>query len=210
MSWVLTIYDVVYDIGTWLYDAYYTVKDWVWPFNLLADPIYYVYWGCRLALNPILSFNLWVDYIIYQVSRIRSWEDIIGLLETWRTMAENAWAWVLDWRDNVLSAIDTWWNSSDNPIRPYVDSTWQSAKDLVANVQKEVSQVHAAWDDFWTTTYPTLISSSDANTLVDTKITEASPFWAGWQDVKNNVVTFITAPLDWLWERFTDWFLGRE
>lgn len=186
------------------------VPDLAWLTDWIKTPLLFIYETIFKLIKPITQFGYLVNDVADKVSNILSSVDIIKLLKTWLQYAEDAWAWVNDAPSKVWGLTTEWWRSTNNPIRAAIDGIIQLAKDLVAGVQKELTEVHTAWDDFWTITYPTLISAKDANDLMDTKVKETKPFWEGWSDVKDNVVKLISAPFDWLLERFTDWFLGKE
>jgi len=46
--------------------------------------------------------------------------------------------------------------------------------------------------------------------LINTAFLERDSWWAGWQDWRDQVAEFFTNPLEFLLNRFTDWFLGPE
>ena len=83
------------------------------------------------------------------------------------------------------------------------------------------TNLKAAWDTFWTVTFPTLVSWAwlttwwnsrleDIQGLINSAFTIREGLWTGWQDWRDKVVEFFTDPLEWLLAKFTDWFLGPE
>ncbi|KKK66018.1 hypothetical protein LCGC14_2968300, partial [marine sediment metagenome] len=81
--------------------------------------------------------------------------------------------------------------------------------------------LRASWDNFWVTIYPGLVSFAwlttwwnerlaDVAGLIDSAFTIREGLWDGWQDVRGAVLEFFSDPLEWLWSKFTDWFLGPE
>ncbi|GAH38074.1 unnamed protein product, partial [marine sediment metagenome] len=75
--------------------------------------------------------------------------------------------------------------------------------------------------DFFTITLPNLLTFEwlsiwwnarllDINSLIESWTVTLSPFWEGWQEIRESVFEFFTDPLTWLETKFTDWFLGEE
>ena len=182
----------------------------MWPLYLLGTPLYYLHYLSWRLLTPIAHFGDWVDDVAAKVANILTWSTIWSYILSYVPNLVAIRDWFYNWWSNVRAVVADWWPTVVPTVQGWVNDAKQLAQALVANVQKELSSLHTSWDNFWTLTYPTLISKNDANALMDTKIKESEPFWKGWQDVKDNVVKFISSPLDWLLERFTDWFLGKE
>jgi len=106
------------------------------------------------------------------------------------------------------------------------------AASLVAGVSGWLTNLQAAWDEFkgliptideviswWGNWAGSVLATIDTwwdstvlevQGFIDSAFTEREPFWAGWQDWRDKVIEFFTDPLEWLLEKFTDWFLGPE
>ena len=232
MSFIDNIFNLVWGICWYFYNAYVEVKDWVWPFSYLQYLFYYLHDAFYDLSYAILDFGDWVDDVWSKVQNILTSEGVLGLLKWWFPWLENVGLWFTDRWKWFTTSVGNWWETIKPTVLGWIELAKQLAKDLVANVQKELSQVHTswdnfwtltwpqwmyqfnglaiAWDNFWTITFPTLISSKDANDLMDTKIKEAEPGWLGWTDFKDKVVLFFTDPLSWLVDRLEDWFWGIQ
>ena len=127
-----------------------------------------------------------------------------------RFAAVGAWAWVTNAVQNITDTIGDWWLVAQTTVQGWIAAATEGLADL-----------KVAWSTFWSVTLPTLVDFAwlttwwtsrltDIGNLIDSAFTLRSGLWEGWQEARTNVSNFITTPLDWLWERFTDWFLGRE
>lgn len=218
------------DICSFFYDAYLEVKDWAWPLSYLQYPFYNISLAfLHLYMNTV-TFGAWVTDVSSKISNILSAEGVLGLLKYWFPWLADVGEWFVDRWKWFMTAVGDWWATILPTVLGWIETAKQFAVSLVANVQKELSQLHTSWDNFWTLTwpqwskkldridvawdnfwvitFPTLISKKDANDMVDSKINETKPFWECWQDVRDDVVTFIGSPFDWLAGKLEDWFWG--
>jgi len=210
MSFIDDIFSFVWDISDWFYQAYLTVQGWVWPFYLLGTPLYYLYYLSRRLLTPIAHFGDWVVDIVNKVSQILGPEGIISLLRTWLTYAENAWSWVSNAWASVTGIVGDWWAATTLTVQGWIDIAKQTLQGLINNLTNLVGVLQTAWDNFRTLTLPNLISSLDAAKLIDSTLKRWFPDYDDLVKLWANTKLFISSPLDWLWERFTDWFMGKE
>lgn len=198
------------DMAAAMNAVYLAVKGWIWPFYLAA-PFF-------LTLSVILSsiaagfgiVGTWVAWLGGQIALILDLDTITLAFRTWIDAATGAWEWVTNAWQRVTDIVGDWWLVTQTTVEGWIDTAVEGLSDL-----------KAAWDNFWTVLFPNLVNFdwlaiwwssrlTDIGNLIDSAFTLRSGLWEGWQEVATNVVDFITTPLDWLWERFTDWFLGRE
>ena len=232
MQFINWIIEELEDIADFFHDAYLEVTDWVWPFNLLEYPLYGIYGRFHWLAEWFEDFGAWVDDTADKISHmITSW-DIFELLQTWLDWAADAWFWVRYAWDNVIDIVNDWWASILPYILSYVDAATEGFTDLVAawdnfwtttwpGVLTEITDLKNEWDNFWVVTFPSLVSFdrlttwwgdrlSEVDSLLSSWTLTLSPLWEGWQEIRDSVVEFFADPLEWLWARFTDWFLGPE
>ena len=227
-----SIFSTVWDISSQFYSAHYTVSGWVWPFNLLATPLYWLYQLSWNLLTPIAQFGDWVSAVTTRVSSILSSIDVMILLRTWLTYAENAWTWVMNAGTNVTNIVNTWWSSTSQTVQVWVNEAKQYAEGLVASTMGLVINLQASWDAFkdkipsidaviawWGNWWGNILAQlgtwwisrlSEVQVLINTAFTVREGLWAGWQEWRGQVAEFFNDPLEYIWERFTDWFLGPE
>lgn len=174
----------------------------------------------------------------------------IGLAQEARNIAEGIKGELTDRIDQLGTAIDGWLARLDElrkSIPDIVDNWWQDIKpdvlDWIDARTKGLADLKAAWDNFWTVTWPGLINdleglraswdnfrrytlpglvnvgwitdwwsgkSRDIDGWITGAFTARDDLWRGWQEQRDNVIQFFTDPVEFIWARFTDWFLGGE
>ncbi|MFH0913869.1 MAG: hypothetical protein V1849_01090 [Chloroflexota bacterium] len=156
----------------------------------------------------VSDFSVWVDQVTQQLAGLSSWENLKATILGWFPRLVPMLAWFGDWWNFVWAKVETWWLT----VQPIVQG-WINTATL------GLSELMVAWNNFWRVTFPTLINWEGINTWwnakyleVETSInsafTEREGLWSGWQDIRDNVVTFFQDPLGFLEKKFTDWFLG--
>lgn len=231
MRWVDNIFSFVWDISQLFLDAYQEVKGWWWPFNLLQHPLYglfRVFWN---LLTPIAHFGDWVDDVWNKVQNILTTEGVLGLLKGWFPWLEGVGSWFANRWKWFTTTVGDWWDTTKPTVLGWIDTAKQLAKDLVASIQKELSQVHTSWDNFWTLTWPQwtktldtlsssfgnfwtitlpgLITGKAAGDLIDSTLKDWFPFYDDLAQLWGEVKLFFTNPLDWLVSKLEDWFWGE-
>ncbi|GAI90757.1 unnamed protein product, partial [marine sediment metagenome] len=102
------------------------------------------------------------------------------------------------------------WETELQELKDILDSTISYLTDWWNTEFQELRDIAEAVTYFFTVTLPTLASKLDVRDLIDSAIEELRPFIEGWQEIKDSVLEFFVDPLEWLWTRFTNWFLGPE
>ena len=229
MNWIV---ERLSDAAGFFWDIGLEVYDWVWPFYLASDFFFSLQGVFANLAWDFSEFAEWVDDAVGQLADILSWSNIRSLIEGWLDGIDDIIDWFGNWWVWVGQEIDDWWQSVKDDVQGLIDSATQGLAGLLATWDSfwnitwpqwmgEFDTLLAAWDDFWTTTFPDLVNFSwletwfntkilDIQRLIDTAIGNWAPLLESWQEVKDNVIEFSADPLEWLWTRFTDWFLGPE
>jgi len=203
-----------------------------WPFYLLAPALR----GLEEAFNWLAyhftAFSNWVSDVGVKVSGILDQGDIIGLLRTWLDYAEWAWTWVRDAGANITGIIKDWWVERLSDIKGLIDIATEGFDDLRVAWDSFWNITFPEWtatleilkDDiafFFKWQFPELFNITTAEEwwktklkevtdYVDTQLKLLEPLLAGWQELRDEVIEFFNDPWEWLWLKFTDWFLGPE
>jgi len=206
MSFIYDIIDYLNDVSDFFYDIYIEILGWVWPFWQAAD----LFYGLCVLFNNLAwafhDFADWLDWAHNEIRNILSWSDIRSEIRDWLDGIENLVEWFKNWADWINQAIDSWW-----------DSAKQTVKDLIAIATQGLDNLLIAWDNFWTVTFPTLVSFTwlsiwwdnkliELNLFIESTLATWSPFWEGWQEVRDSVTEFFTDPLQWLYDKMDEWF----
>lgn len=229
MNWIV---ERLNDASDFFYSVYHEVIGWVWPFYLTADFFY----DLCLVFNELAwdfyAFGQWVDAAADKLEDILSWSYIKSLIRSWLPDLEDVATWWHNWTTWVGQRIDDWWDSTRTTVQGWIDQANQNIRSLIddatawlARLQSSVddlldllpgiSEITAWFSDWWGNVLSHLTGwwadrVADVQGLIDSAFAAREPFWAGWQDVRDNVITFISSPLDWLLDRFGDWFFGPE
>ena len=232
MSFFDDIFSLVWDISELFHEAYLEVDSWYSPFNYLATPLYWIYRRTGSLLTPISQVSDWAYDINQSIASLPSMGTIWSTFKDWFNWAEWSWQWVQDSWLIIPGMIDDWWNSTMVEVQGWIDESSQYFTGIVNTLLAKVSQVElsisellgrlpvldelVSWWDNWQGNVHTYIDTwwtstmGEVQGLINTAFIDRESWWTGWIDVKNEVIEFITNPLDFLLDRFTDWFLGPE
>jgi len=203
MNWII---DLIWDTSEWFYEAYKEVRDWVYPFSLLEYPLYAITWNFRDLAEAFYDFSEWVEDTIDWLSSILSWSNIRQLILGWIPNLESIALWFLSWVDNIKQVISDWWAAQLPYILDYIDAAVGGLEDFIAT-----------WDNFWTVIYPSLVSFNwlttwwntkllDIDALINSWFVSFTPFWEGWQEIRNEVTNFFADPLQWFYDKLDEFF----
>ena len=206
MSFINYIIEELEDAQDWFYEAYLEVRDWISPFNLLEYPLYGLYGVFMWLVQDFEDFRDWLEWANDLISDILSWSNIRSLIRGWLDGVEDALDWFKSWTTWVGQYIADWWSG----ILPYILDYVDSAVEGLVNLK-------ATWENFWNNIFPTLLTFDWLNTwwqsrlleidaLISSWLASFSPFWEGWQEVRDEVTSFFADPLQWFYDRLDDFF----
>ena len=174
----------------------------------------------------------WYDWLEEQIEDLGIWPAIKKLIRSWLPDLEDAVVWWANWWDWIKSKVDDWWDSVKLTVQGWIAIATKGLDDLIEAWDTFwkvtwpewtglFNDLKATWDNFWTVIFPTLVSFSllttwwnsrlkDIDLLFETWTKKLIPFWEGWQEIRDTVLEFFDDPLEWLWGKFADWFLGPE
>lgn len=210
------------------YDAYLEVRGWVYPFYYLSYPLYSLYYAFYYLASYFSSFNDWVDWAANEIGNILSYSNIYSYFKTYFDYASDAWYWVRDAVYYVSNIIDNWWDATWYDVRSWVYARIDDVEVLIANTESWLANLQADFTNFidslpnlneilaWFTNWWSNILASiiawgaltvtQISSLIDSAFIARDSFWAGWQEVKSDVVEFFTDPLQWLYDRAENFF----
>lgn len=219
MTIIWFIIDILFNIGWWFWEAALNVHG----IPLVGDALYWVL--IRLAtlfyheddygglVEDCIAYYVaelgnWIENIEKLAKKALNWDEIQDLIRDWLEDIELLIEWFTTWITNVVGVIDDWWLAATVTVKAWIKVVADDLDDLIE-----------AWSDFWNNILPNLVNFTWLADWWNTKLTEISdliestirtwfPFYDDLVRLWDSIMAFITDPLEWLWGKFSDWFLG--
>jgi hypothetical protein len=232
MDFITSIISYCYQASNYFYSLYTNSVNATFPLSSLASFFYslsLLFTSLSYAFN---DFRAWLYNASDKISKILSIDTIVSYFNTWINYATNAWNWILNAANVIAYNIGAWWNTTQQTVLYWIDQAKQWALAQVNNLATTLAPVLAGWNSFvasipslneillWFTNWWANVLSHlsswwaerllDIKTLFDSWTLDLAPFWEGWQEIRETVFSFFNNPFDWLWDKFTNWFLGAE
>lgn len=224
-EWFIKATQWLVDAAMWCYNSALPLDGLGDIFNDLSD------WTSRVA-GYLFDASDWYDDVMDELEDILSWTTIRSKIRTWLDGIEDLVDWWENWWTNIKGKVDDWWEDTLDDVKGWIAAAVEGLASLLAawdtfwndlwpTLTSLVDTIKAAWDAFIKDTLPNLLDLTfltewwndrvkDVQDLIDTGFKLRDDFWKGWQDIRDTVLEFFDDPLEWLWARFTDWFLGPE
>lgn len=188
MNWII---EELEDIADFFYDAYQEVKDWLPPFDLLKYPLYGIYGRFRWLAEWFTDFRDWLDWASDWIDEILSWSNIRSMIRSWLYGIENALDWFLSWTTWVGQYITDWWSGILPYILTYIDNAVEGLTDLIAawdyfwtvtfpSWTSKLDDLRASWSNFWTITFPTLVNFTWLGIWWNSRLLEIDALISSW------------------------------
>lgn len=218
MDWLPDIEALLVWFDGWKSRVTSVISDW-WYYT--RDEVFA--WINDLESWTAAQLNTVRDWVLTLISDVESWTvtqindvrlailTIISDLEAWTITEFNI---VRDWILVLISDVESWTVTQINGVKSAILAI---IGDLELWTRAEIDTIMALlsalidWDALyaWITTWWD-DRIADVQGLIDTALSNWTPLLESWQDWKDSVAEFFADPLEWLWARFTDWFLGPE
>ena len=201
-------------VGGWLGDGFAALVDFA------SECAYYLW-----------KASQWYEDTVDALREILNWGTIQSYIRSWLAGIEAAIAWFSNAFSNVVSIIDAWWDSIQSTVQDWIAVATQGFDELKAawdnfwtvtwpGILDDIVGLKGDWTNFWNITFPTLVSFTwlttwwssrltDISALIDSAFTLRESLWAGWQELRDQVVEFFADPLKWLYDRLED-FMDRH
>jgi len=208
-----------------------TISSWRWVILVWTIDIGAILLG---VIDTLLG---WLNWLVTQTENAwnkaaEAWDKAVeifrDLSDAINREADRLWNNIETWWDE----LGEWWQVKKQWVKGQIGEAGDTLKGLIDDAQKGLDKLGAAWDNFWATTWPQLLKDFNALLVktgnffsgilpglatheeVDKAIADERLTWKDLLDFFTSfsraVVAFFTDPLDWLLEKFTDWFLGPE
>ncbi len=172
----------------------------------------------------------WYRDVSIKIGNYLSWDTIWSYIVSYIPNLEDIRDWFYGVTDNILSIVSDWWLATQVTVQGWIDTAvgelqgiagdWTSFwNNLWPALTDSFNSLKSGWSTFLGVTLPNLVNFSwletwwnsrlqDVRGLIDSAFLSRDSWWAGWQDMRAQVVEFFSNPIEYIWSRFIDWFLG--
>jgi len=134
--------------------------------------------------------------------------DVPNIMNTWIQMVNQLWSWFTSWVSGVTDIIGSWWGGVQWTVRSWIEAAVSGFNAALNNLQYWVDDIRMSWGNFVSGTLPGLVTGG----IVQQLIAGALMPWAGlfnfWGEFSHDMGAFFTNPLEFVWNKFNDWFFG--
>ena len=181
-------------IGAWFYNS--LGSDNIG--NVIPDPDS-LYWKW-------LAFGAWVSGKIEAIKDSLSWDSILALILTWFPFLSTMVSFFASLPDLIMATVSSWWLATSVTVGAAIEASIAFTVNVWNALAASIAAVGQQVNDFFTLMVPTLVTGLQVDDLIRSWAVSLEPFWAGWSDVKDDVVTFFTDPLQWFYDRVDEFF----
>ena len=232
MGFMNSIIDLLNETSSRFYNVYLEMYGWLYPFYLPAIYFYYLSTAFSNLAWQFSYFSSWVSSATSSLAGILTYANIYSYFYSYFQYAIDAWSWVVDAWYNVTAIIDTWWTATSLTVQAWIQVVSDELDYRVTEVWETLGALYDEWiafrdsrpsideliswfGDWWNSILAPLTAwwnerLLDIAGLIDSAFLLRSSWWDSWQELRDQVVEFFADPVEWLWTRFTDWFLGPE
>lgn len=229
MDWIVT---KLYEAAQFFNDLWYECYSAFYVPDIIGDLFFELYLIFNRLARQFSDFSDWVDDIAYKITTFFSELDLEAWFQQWETRILDSWDWVTSAWDNVTNIIEEWWLYIAPTVRGWIDSAVAGFGSLIDQVSAEVTELWETVESFigrlpsidemwgwftnWWANILTPLTSwwNEQLKQLDRLINDTIAVWFPWYEnlveIKDKLFEFFTDPLEWLLDKFTDWFLGPE
>ena len=226
------ISEALNSVASYLYGIYQQASGWIWPFSAVA-PLFYYLSSLFGTLALLFSYFITlVNNLISRVAEILSWNMIWELIQSYVPNLTQIRDWFYSWWYYVSSVVISWWEATGVTVQGWINIAVQPFNTLLTawnnfwnslwpQLVGSFYSLRSAWENFWLVTLPTLVSYTwlgtwwvsrllDVMGLIDSSLRSYFPNYDELVRLWGSIAEFAANPLEYLWQRFADWFLGPE
>jgi phage-related protein len=160
------------------------------------------------VLDGINTIITWAQQIGAWLDELR--QEILDFFSEIPKWINEVWQRLLNFIDSVGDIIATWWMATWQMVQDWVNTVVDTVKDGLKLVADAAEWLRGQWDTFFTSILPTLASRFDVYEIVSAILSSFLPLFTLIENLRNELVEFFTNPLEYIWQRFTDWFFGGK
>lgn len=218
--------------SSWFYKIYLECLSAGAPLWWIASFLYQISLLFNTLANGASSFFTSFNELWARAANILSWDTIWSYLLSYIPNIAQIRDWFYSWWDNVGSVISSWWAATTVTVQGWISIARAELRGIINQVDVTLGSLRADWDAFrgmiptieqviywwgnWAGNVNTVLTTwwagqlLEIQGLINSAFTARQSLWAGWQEMRDNVAGFFDDPVEYIWDRFIDWFLGPE
>ncbi len=218
MTWIVYRLN---DAGNWFYNLYLDAYFAGWPLDLLADRFLSLSSAFYNLAWHFSDFGTWVNQAAVQLQGILSWSTIYSNIVSYWPGINQIGAWFTSWTANVGDIVGSWWSTTSLTVQTWIDQAVVNIGLLTDQLEASVVQLAASWSDFWTLTWPAMLSDlgglrsswdnflagvlpglatwTGVETFVNSQLTSWFPFYDELAAAWGGIQEFFADPEEWLY-----------
>ena len=192
-------------MAVWAYQS----ETWLWPLNALA-PFFRALSSIADGLfSGFFDFVYWADRINRDIQEKAGQSWVYAVLSAFLAPLNMSLNWLTNQVNNIGSTINNWWSGVSTTVLGWFEAAKTYALGLVNTLQGLHNTLESKWNTFWTVTFPTLADRLTVDAMIKAAFKPWTDLFNWWGEFYKEVKVFFLNPLDWLWDKFTDWFFGE-
>ena len=134
--------------------------------------------------------------------------DVLDIMSQFIKQLGQVWSWFSNWWGNVWDTIDDWWDGVYGYVKDWVSTAIQGVRDWVDDTRAWLGRLESDWVDFRQNILSTLARTFDVQQMINGALLPWRDLFNFWGSFSHEVGAFFTNPIEYIWNRFSDWFFG--
>jgi len=160
------------------------------------------------VLGPINELAAWANQVWAWWEEFR--QEVLDFVNLVGSRFGELWNYVWALADTALQQVLTWWEAASETVRGWIEAAVELVWDQVRDLWGRIEGLWIMVTTFFSDILPGLARLADVDDLIRSALAPLAQVLDWFNAFGRDVADFLTAPWDWLWERFGDWFLGPE
>lgn len=156
-----------------------------------------------------------LNWVITHLKELGEWweefrQEVIDLFAEIPKWINVLWKWILDFGDTLASWIDNWWDAIYQKVKDWVTTAIDKVKDALGVIKDTLTEWVTKIESFFTTILPDLAKKLDIVDLIKNAFEPWKDLLNFLSEIGGELAEFFTNPIEYLWQKFSDWFFGGE
>jgi len=156
----------------------------------------------------------WINSLVDWVQQIGNWyedfrQEVVDFFTQIPKWLNEIWQWILNFADTLGDWIANWWEPIYQTVKDWVLTVIDEVKEALGVISDTVTRWVTTVESFFTSILPTLASKLDVADLIKAAFKPWTDLFNWWGEFYKEVKEFFVNPVEFIWNKFTDWFFGE-